>query len=123
MNCGIDLVELDRFEKMFQRTESSALREIFTTGELEHCEKKKYPLQSLAGRFAAKEAVMKLFARETSLQLIPFHHIEVCVDDYGAPFLHRSATLEELMARYQYQEINLSLTHTASYASAIAVAV
>lgn len=84
MNCfninqiaiGIDLVEIKRFKNA--KKSSRFMQNIFTEKELRDCRKK--PAQSLAGRFAAKEAVKK-----TIKENIRFNEIEIINAKNGAP--------------------------------------
>jgi phosphopantetheine--protein transferase-like protein len=119
---GIDIVEISRFQEMLSRHEAWQFRQIFTQAEWEYSHSKKHPLQSLAARFAAKEACMKLFPRETSLNLLSFSDIEIAINPYGAPYLCVGSHLQSLMDIYKIAKIHISISHTPNYACAIAVA-
>ena len=56
---GTDLIRISRIRKLAKRFPDRIGQKVFTAGELEYCRAKKDPAPSLAGRFAAKEAVMK----------------------------------------------------------------
>ena len=55
---GVDIVEINRIEKILARTPSFKAR-VFTEQEREYCDKKHKPAVHYAMRFAAKEAVLK----------------------------------------------------------------
>ncbi len=78
---------------------------------------------SLAARFAAKEACLKLFPRETALNTIVAMDFSVVRDAYGAPHIAATPAAEIVMGRHLVGEIKISLTHTATSASAVALRV
>ena len=55
---GVDIVEIDRIERILERTPSFA-RRVFTEEEISYCERTRRPAEHYAGRFAAREAVLK----------------------------------------------------------------
>lgn len=121
---GIDLLETARLEQLIERNQQQRPEQIFTEEEWQYCQSKRFPLPSLAARFAAKEAVMKLFPAETNSKELAFNDIEILVDNYGAPYVNieTDKKMEMLMKRYGYQTILISLTHTKAMACATAVA-
>ena len=68
--CGIDTVEIARIERLLATTTPEDLRRIFSTQELEDSGAGPGRASSLAARFAAKEACVKLFPREAALGAI-----------------------------------------------------
>ena len=58
---GIDLVDFPRIEQMIERHGERFINRIFTPAEQAYARKHKYAMEKYAGRFAAKEAVLKLF--------------------------------------------------------------
>lgn len=123
MKCGVDLVEIARFKRFLAHTPKQQLSQIFTERELQECSDKESSLHSLAARFAAKEACMKLFPKETSMNEWDFQDIEVSTDSFGAPFIERKGKVEQFMQRYAYREISLSITHADASACAFAVVI
>src|SRR5204863_2171346 len=77
---------------------------------------------SLAARFAAKEACLKLFPREAALGEIEPADFSVARDAYGAPHALCSARAAAVLARNRVKTIALSLTHDRVSASAVALA-
>lgn len=120
--CGIDLVEVKRFEAMLSRADETQLRSLFTPAELEHCRAKARPAESLAARFAAKEAVLKIFPDANALKDLDFPDIEVEIDGYGAPQIRPGARLATCMAAAGVRRIAISLSHAGGFACAVAVA-
>ncbi len=60
-SVGVDLVEVDRVQKAVERWGDRFLRRVYTEAEIDYCFHKGEKYRSLAARFAAKEAVMKVF--------------------------------------------------------------
>ncbi len=82
MGIGIDIVEVSRVGRLRSEYGDKFLRKVFTEGEILSVQKKKGADQSLAGRFAAKEAFMKAFGRR-----LPWTGIDVHSDERGKPFI------------------------------------
>jgi holo-[acyl-carrier protein] synthase len=123
LGVGIDAVDVTRFRLILQRTPSFRSR-CFTPGELAYADARPDEAESLAARFAAKEATMK--ALSVGLGAFGFHDVEVVVDRgsnaSGPPRLVLAGTAAELAASLGASELLVSLTHTASTAHAIVLA-
>lgn len=120
IGVGIDLVEVDRFRVTLARTPSMRER-MFTPGERAYAESANDPAERYAARFAAKEAVMK--ALGVGLGAFGFHDVEVLRADGGAPSLRVVSAAELLAVERGVVAWQISLTHTASAAGAVVVAV
>ncbi len=120
--CGIDTVEVARIEKLLRDTPPVELRRFFSEQEISDAGEGAGRAASLAARFAAKEACCKLFPREIALGHIEPVDFSVRKDGYGAPSVEASVAARMAMDRAFIGEIRLSLTHTETTASAVAVA-
>jgi holo-[acyl-carrier protein] synthase len=120
--CGIDTVEIARIERLLLGTPHEDLLRIFSNEELCDAGEGSGRTASLAARFAAKEACLKLFPRETALGLISPADFAVARDGYGAPHVVCSPKALELIARHRLRAIAVSLAHDRTSASAVAVA-
>ena len=120
--CGIDTVEISRVEKLLAELQPDGLRKLFSEREIQDSGDGAGRAASLAARFAAKEACLKLFPRETSLGTIEPADFSVARDAYGAPQAVASANAQAVMDRHRIGAIRLSLTHTTTTASAMAMA-
>jgi KDO2-lipid IV(A) lauroyltransferase len=120
--CGIDTVAIARVERLLLEAPPEDLLRIFSKEEL--CDVGEGPgrAASLAARFAAKEACLKLFPREAALGLLGPADFSVARDGYGAPRVVCSPRALELIARHRLKAIAVSLTHDKTSASAVAVA-
>lgn len=104
---GIDLVEVERFRD--NEKKDRFLKNNFTKRELRDCKKKQNPIESLAARFAAKEAV-----RKSIKERIRFNLIEIINLSDGSPEVK---FLDEKI-KNKYKSL-ISLTHTKQFAQAI----
>ena len=120
VGVGIDLVDVARFRASLARTPSMAER-MFTGAERAYAESANDPSERYAARFAAKEAVMK--ALGVGLGAFGFHDVEVLRDDSGQPRLGVYGPAERLASARGVIGWQISLTHTATSAGAVVVAV
>ena len=118
LRCGIDLIEVRRVAEGIERLGERFLNRFFTPGERADCEDLPH---RLAARFAAKEAVAK--ALGTGIGEVGWKEIEIrCNNERGRPTLFLHGAAAELAAKMGLTEWDVSLTHTTTYASAVAVA-
>jgi KDO2-lipid IV(A) lauroyltransferase len=120
--CGIDTVEIARVERLLAQTAPADLHRFFTAQELSDSGDGAGRAASLAARFAAKEACVKLFPREAALGEIGPEDFSVARDAYGAPRVVLSARAAAALARNRLRSIALSLAHDRVSASAVALA-
>ncbi|MCL4799509.1 MAG: 4'-phosphopantetheinyl transferase superfamily protein [Burkholderiales bacterium] len=120
--CGIDTVEIARIERLLAGTPPADLRGIFSDAELADSGDGPGRAASLAARFAAKEACLKLFPRETALGALTASDFAVERDSYGAPRVACSGAAQAVLDRHRIGAIALSLTHDRTSASAVALA-
>ena len=117
MTVGIDIIEIDRIKRAAER--AAFWDRILTENEKECCRLKGNKIAFLAGRFAAKEAVMKSLG--VGLSELSFKDIEILNDQSGKPGLTINQALFEKMQLIGLEEIALSISHSRDYAIAIAV--
>ena len=120
--CGIDTVEIARVERLLAATAAEDLRRLFTAQELDDSGKGAGRAASLAARFAAKEACVKLFPREAALGAIEPADFSVTRDAYGAPHAVCGPKAATVLAKNRIRGIALSLTHDSVGATAVALA-
>jgi holo-[acyl-carrier protein] synthase len=119
---GIDVVEIGRIAAAIDRHGERFLTKIFTSAERADCERRKNPVPHFAARFAAKEAAAKALGTGIGAQA-GLHDLEVVADASGKPCLRLSGAAARFAAEHGISAIQISLTHTAQYAAANAVAV
>lgn len=119
IGIGVDLVEVERMRTVLARTPTMVER-LFTPGERAYAEAANDPTERYAARFAAKEAVLK--ALGAGLGAADWHDIEVVRTEQGAPTLVITGRARALADDVGVTRWLLTLTHTASMAEAVAVA-
>ncbi|ROT34215.1 holo-ACP synthase [Micromonospora sp. HM5-17] len=115
---GIDVVRVDRFARALARTPLLADR-LFTEAERVTPAGRPRRPESLAARFAAKEAVAKALGAPAGLR---WHDCEVVADPDGRPGLTVAGTVAAAAAARGVQRWHLSLSHDGGIASAMVVA-
>jgi KDO2-lipid IV(A) lauroyltransferase len=120
--CGVDTVEIGRIERLLSETPAAELGQFFSAQELLDAGDGPGRAASLAARFAAKEACVKLFPREAALGAIGPIDFSVARDGYGAPKVTLSDAAQLALGRNRFSDISLSLTHARTQATAMAVA-
>jgi len=117
---GIDLVDFGRIEEMLSRHDEHFLQRVFTERERADADGVKNRVEKLAGRFAAKEAVMKLIGTGWRGK-IAWTDIEVVNTSTGQPEVKLSGEVKKIADKLGIIQISISITHTANFAIASAV--
>jgi len=118
---GIDLVDFPRIEAMIERHGKRFIQRVFTAAEQAYAEANKNGIEKLAGRFAAKEAVLKLMGTGWRGK-IAWTDVEVINNSSGQPEVTLSGEVEKIAGKLGIKHISISITHTANFAIASAVA-
>jgi len=116
IGCGIDIVKIERIEKIINRWGKSFTGKIFTSTEISYCSKKKAGVQSFAGRFAAKEALLK--ALGSGLRGVCWKDAEVTNNRFGQPRFKVGGKLKIMIREKKICKIFLTISHTDEYAIA-----
>jgi holo-[acyl-carrier protein] synthase len=113
---GIDIVKVERFEKFVNAPQDAFMQRVFTMRELEYLNGK--AAQSIAGMFAAKEAVAK--ALGTGFRKFEPRDIEILHKENGKPcaVLHNGAKKTARRKRSRRFCVHVSISHTATDAVA-----
>ena len=118
---GIDLVDCPRIEQMIQRHGERFIKRVFTAAEQAYARKNKNEVEKLAGRFAAKEAVLKLVGTGWRGK-IAWTDIEIINNAAGQPEVTLGGEVRKIADKLGIKHISVSITHTANFAIASAVA-
>ena len=118
---GIDLVDCPRIEQMIQRHGERFIKRVFTDAEQSYARANKNDVEKLAGRFAAKEAILKLMGTGWRGK-IAWTDIEVINNAAGQPEVSLSGEVKKIAHKLDIKHISVSITHTANFAIASAVA-
>ena len=117
VGCGIDLVKIERIEKIIKRWGNNFNSRIFTPLERDYCEKKKdNKFQSYAGKFAAKEALLK--ALGLGLRGGNWKEIEIRNNELGQPIIDISGKLKNIALAKGVKKYFITISHTKEYAIA-----
>jgi holo-[acyl-carrier protein] synthase len=117
LRTGVDLIEIARIEEVIRRHGSHYLERIYTPVELEQCGKR---FESLAGRFAAKEAVAK--ALGCGIGKIAWKEIEILGDEQHAPALTLTGAADRKARELGLTTWSVSISHSQSLSLAFVVA-
>ena len=118
---GIDLVDCPRIEAMVERHGKRFIERVFTEAEQAYAEANKNGIEKLAGRFAAKEAILKLMGTGWRGK-IAWTDVEVINNSSGQPEVTLGGEVEKIAGKLGIKHISVSITHTANFAIASAVA-
>jgi holo-[acyl-carrier protein] synthase len=118
---GIDLVDCPRIEQMIQRHGERFIKRVFTAAEQAYAQANKNDIEKLAGRFAAKEAILKLMGTGWRGR-IAWTDIEIINNAAGQPEVTLGGEVKKIADKLGIKHISVSITHTANFAIASAVA-
>jgi holo-[acyl-carrier protein] synthase len=117
---GLDLVECARVAKVFENHGERFLDRVLTSAEQERAKEFKDPIPFIAGRFAAKEAILKMIGTGWRGG-IAWTDMEVRPDTLGRPVVTLTGETARLAGKLGIQRILLSITHTDQHAAASAI--
>jgi holo-[acyl-carrier protein] synthase len=115
---GVDLIEIARVEEVVARHGKHYLERIYTPAEIEQCGRR---VESLAGRFAAKEAAAK--ALGCGIGDVTWKDIEILGDEQNAPVLTLHGMAEQMAKDLGLTTWSVSISHSQSHSVAFVVAI
>lgn len=118
---GVDQTEIARIRGLYERTGDRFVDRVFTPEEASYCKSKDNPAESMAARFAAKEAVMKCLGTGWA-EGLAFRQIEVQRVASGDTRLAVTGTALARANELGIRRWHVSLTHTKDNATAFVVA-
>lgn len=118
LRTGVDLIEVTRIEEVIGRHGKRYLERIYTPAELEQL---KGQIESLAGRFAAKEAAAK--ALGCGIGEVSWQDIEILGDEQNAPVLKLCGAAEAMAKKLGLTNWSVSISHSMTHAIAFVVAI
>ena len=120
VGIGNDIIEIERIEKAISK--EGFKNKIYTQRELENIEKRGNRTETYAGIFSAKEAISKAIG--TGVREFSLTDLEILNDDLGKPYVVVSEKLDKILkAKKEDYQIEISISHSKKYATAIAVIV
>jgi holo-[acyl-carrier protein] synthase len=121
LGIGTDIVECLRIARMIDHHGEMFITRVYTDAEIDYCSTRKAATQHYAGRWAAKEAVLKALGTGWR-RGISWRDIEVLNDRHGAPVVTLRGGAEEVCRKAGIQQMHLSISHCRSHAIAYAIA-
>lgn len=109
---GIDIVKIERFNNIKEK--KTLLKNIFNESEIEYIKRVNYKANTVAGLFAAKEAVLK--AIKKGIDSYPLKDIEISHNEDNAPFIILHNSLKEL---YNENNFSVSISHDGDYSVSV----
>jgi holo-[acyl-carrier protein] synthase len=122
VGLGTDIVEIVRIAKMVERHGEHFLNRVYTDNEVKYCQRRKESNQHLAGRWAVKEAVMKVLGTGF-IRGIHWRDIEVCSQQSGKPLLTLHGGARDRADQLGISQVLISISHCREYATATAIGV
>lgn len=120
--CGNDIIRISRIKESIDKIGDTFLKRVYTEEEISYCESRRMcKYQSYAARFAAKEAVYKTLAPNTSKE-VEWKNIEVKREESGNPYIELHGKLKEIAKEKGIVSMDISLSHDGDYAMATVVA-
>ena len=120
LGIGIDIIEVARIAGSYERFGDRFLNRILHPKEISYCLSHRQPAPFLAARFAAKEAISKAFGTGIGAQC-GWQDMEVGRKSSGEPFVILHGNGQKLLVARSGRAILLSLSHTQTYAAAVAI--
>jgi len=118
---GIDLVDIDRIERLIEQFGDRALDRLLFESERDYCQSKAAPARHVAARVAAKEAAYKALSQAGADQVLWWHDMEIVLNDAGVPSVVFHDRGQAVFEKLQIKSCLLSLTHSNAQAGAVVV--
>lgn len=119
LSNGVDIVDVYRIEEIMKNKKDKFYMKIFTPDEIKYIESKNDNPQTVAGIFAAKEAISKLLG--TGIGNVNWKHIEILHSKKGKPYVKLYSEGMKVCNQLGIDELHLSISHERDYAIAFAV--
>ncbi|HZT82924.1 MAG TPA: holo-ACP synthase [Gemmataceae bacterium] len=122
VGIGTDIVECLRIGRMIEQHGELFLRRVFTDREIRYCQERKRATEHFAGRWAAKEAILKCLGTGWRRGLC-WTDMEVRSEPNGQPRVFMCGAARDVARNLRVTNILLSISHCRAYATAYALAV
>jgi holo-[acyl-carrier protein] synthase len=119
---GTDIVECLRIAQMIERHGELFITRVYTQHEIEYCQSRKQGTQHFAGRWAAKEAVLKALGTGWR-RGISWRDVEIRNERSGSPTVALRGGARDYMDQQKISQVLVSISHCRTHATAYAIAV
>lgn len=121
LGVGTEVVEVLRIARMIERHGELFIGRVYTEHEIEFCASRKAANQHYAGRWAAKEAVLRAIGANT-IRGLSWKNVEIRNTPTGMPSVRLRGPGRDLLERSGVERIHITISHCRAYATAFAVA-
>ena len=121
VGIGTDIIECPRIGRMIEQHGELFLNRVYTEREIRYCQSKKHAIERFAGRWAAKEAILKAIGTGWS-KGICWTDLEVRNLPSGAPQVLVRGGAKDAAVERGIGDILISISHCRTYATAYAIA-
>jgi len=122
INQGIDLIECERVRDVWERHGQRFAERLLTVAELAYVKQHRHPVPRMAGRFAAKEAILKVLGTGWRGK-IAWRDMEILNNNLGQPHVTLTGESQRIATELGITKILISITHTPNYAAATAIGI
>ncbi|MEN2998093.1 MAG: holo-ACP synthase [Brevinematia bacterium] len=117
IKVGVDVTDIERVKKFFERKGEKFLDRVLTPREKEYVMRHKKFLLHLAGRFAGKEA----FFKALGTGIVDFKEVEILNAPSGKPYINLYGKTKQIFDSMNIKGIDISISHTDLVAVSVVV--
>jgi holo-[acyl-carrier protein] synthase len=122
VGIGTDIVECLRIGRMVEQHGELFLTRVYTPREIRYCQNRKHATEHFAGRWAAKEAILKCLGTGWRRGMC-WTDLEIRNDGQGKPRVVLRGAARDQAEQMQISELLITISHCRAYATASAIAV
>lgn len=121
VGIGTDIIECLRIAQMIERHGELFITRVYTDQEIKYCQSRKMTTQHFAGRWAAKEAILKALGTGWR-RGIGWRDVEVRSEAGGRPVVAMRGGARDIVEKMGITQLLVSISHCRSHATAYAIA-
>ncbi|QGJ69423.1 Holo-[acyl-carrier-protein] synthase [Planctomycetales bacterium 10988] len=121
LGIGTDIIECERIAGMIEKHGELFINRVYTVKEACYCQSRKQGTQHFAGRWAAKEAILKALGTGWR-RGITWRDMEILKRHEGGPYVQLHGRALEVSREMGIEEIQITISHCKAYATAFAIA-
>lgn len=121
IGIGTDIIECLRIAQMIERHGELFINRVYTPHEIQYCQSRKLATQHFAGRWAAKEAILKALGTGWR-RGISWRDIEIRNEPGGRPTVALRGGARDVVTQLGITQMLISISHCRSHATAYALA-
>lgn len=119
LRSGVDIIKNNRIQFLLDKYEEKFLERLFTPSEKDYIMNRNKDFKTVAGMFAAKEAISKVVG--TGIGKLSWKDIEILHSASGRPYVHLSNNLQGILKDLNLKEIDISISHEEEFSIAFAI--